>query len=208
MNELDLQRRRIERLRAAIDKVTGGNVTAFGKRLGYKDGAYIRQMLSGVRPIREKTVFAVEELPGLRGFFGTRGNVVTTGGDGTHLVIDGDPTEAQKCRFEFSVALERCELKGLLSTEAVELIRTVVRASVGNVAPSQFAAVRQILDGLTTAQKVKPAANPSIANEEPVAELPSDQDVDDAISSALPGAKSEAAGHERTRGREHKRKSG
>ena len=69
MDEAQIQAWRIERLRAAIDKLTEGNITAFGKRLGYRDGAYIGQMLRGDRPISEKTIRAVEALPGLARWF-------------------------------------------------------------------------------------------------------------------------------------------
>ncbi len=69
MSETNIQAWRAQRLKHAIDEFGGGNVTAFGKRLGYKDGAFVRQMLSGARPISEKTVRAVEALPGLAGWF-------------------------------------------------------------------------------------------------------------------------------------------
>lgn len=69
MNELELQKWRIERLRAAIDKVANGNKTEFGRRLGYRDGAFIRQLLSGDRAIREKTITSIETLPGMKGWF-------------------------------------------------------------------------------------------------------------------------------------------
>lgn len=61
---------RIERLKAAIDRLCEGNANEFGRRLGYKDGTFIRQMLNGSRPVTEKTITAVEGLPGLRGWFG------------------------------------------------------------------------------------------------------------------------------------------
>ncbi|WP_080426191.1 helix-turn-helix transcriptional regulator [Burkholderia ubonensis] len=69
MNEIELNHRRVALLRAAIDKIDGGNVTAFGRRLGYKDGAFIRQMLSERRTVSEKTIRAVESLPGMIGWF-------------------------------------------------------------------------------------------------------------------------------------------
>jgi len=69
MNEIEIQEWRVQRLKDAVDKVTNGNVTAFGKRLGYKGGAFVRQMLSRNRPVSEKTVRAVEELPGLARWF-------------------------------------------------------------------------------------------------------------------------------------------
>lgn len=69
MKELDLQKWRAARLQAAIEKISAGNRSEFGRRLGYKDGAFIRQMLSGDRPIREKTIVAIQSLPGMRGWF-------------------------------------------------------------------------------------------------------------------------------------------
>jgi hypothetical protein len=60
---------RIERLQAAIDALTGGNVTAFGAMLGYKDGAFVRQMLSGTRAISEKTVRKIEAQRGMARWF-------------------------------------------------------------------------------------------------------------------------------------------
>lgn len=69
MNELDLQTFRIARLSAAIDRVSKGDKTDFGRKLGYKDGAFVRQMVAGSRPITEKTVSKVESLHGMSGWF-------------------------------------------------------------------------------------------------------------------------------------------
>jgi len=60
---------RVARLRAAIDRLTHGDQTAFGRLLGYKDGAFIRHMLTGRRPVSEKTVMAIEQMPGMTGWF-------------------------------------------------------------------------------------------------------------------------------------------
>lgn len=69
MKELDLSLVRIAALQAAIDKVSGGNKSAFGRRIGYKDGAFVRQMISGERPITEKTIRVIEQIPELKGWF-------------------------------------------------------------------------------------------------------------------------------------------
>lgn len=69
MNEVELNEFRIARLIAAVDYVSQGNKTDFGRRLGYKDGAFVRQMLSGIRPVSEKTIWAVEAMPGMKGWF-------------------------------------------------------------------------------------------------------------------------------------------
>ncbi|KAK53998.1 peptidase S24-like protein [Bordetella bronchiseptica OSU054] len=57
------------RLQAAVDHVSKGNKTDFGRRLGYKDGAFVRQMVGGIRPVTEKTIRAIESMPGMRGWF-------------------------------------------------------------------------------------------------------------------------------------------
>lgn len=75
MNEKDLAEARIGLLRHAIERVTGtpekpeGNQTEFGRRLGYKDGAFVRQMLAGGKPITEKTIRKIEAMPGMERWF-------------------------------------------------------------------------------------------------------------------------------------------
>lgn len=44
------------RLLALVKDKHGGNKTACGRALGYEDGAYVRQMLAGGRPITEKKI--------------------------------------------------------------------------------------------------------------------------------------------------------
>jgi hypothetical protein len=69
MNEALIAEQRRERLSKAIDHLTQGDRSAFGRRLGFKDGAFIRQMLSGSRAISEKTIRVIESLPGMTGWF-------------------------------------------------------------------------------------------------------------------------------------------
>lgn len=69
MNETALQLHRRQRLESAAVHLTGGNVTAFGRMLGYRDGAFVRQMLSGNRAVSDKTVRAIEALRGMAGWF-------------------------------------------------------------------------------------------------------------------------------------------
>ncbi len=69
MKQEEIQDFRRERLRAAIEHLCNGNESEFGRRLGYKDGAFVRQMLSGMKAISEKTVIKIEELPGMAGWF-------------------------------------------------------------------------------------------------------------------------------------------
>jgi hypothetical protein len=60
---------RVERLQAAIDQLDGGNINAFGRRMGLKDGSYIGQMLRGSRPITEKFVHKLESIHQMDGWF-------------------------------------------------------------------------------------------------------------------------------------------
>lgn len=69
MDSDDLKQYRIDRLTAAVQRCCAGNRSEFGRLLGYKDGAFVRQMLAGSRPVTEKTVRQIEEIPGLRGWF-------------------------------------------------------------------------------------------------------------------------------------------
>jgi len=69
MNEALIAEQRRELLSKAIDHLTQGDRTAFGRRLGFKDGAFIRQMLSGSRSVSEKTIRLIESLPGMHGWF-------------------------------------------------------------------------------------------------------------------------------------------
>lgn len=67
MEEKQLQTWRIERLKK-LSEAEGGNAS-LGRRLGFRDGAFIGQMLRGERPVSEKTVMAVHSLPGYTGWF-------------------------------------------------------------------------------------------------------------------------------------------
>lgn len=71
------QRWRRERLRALAEHVDFAGKAGLGRALGYKDGAFVGQMLNGMRPITEKTVAAVHALRGgkFRGWFDRSGGV-------------------------------------------------------------------------------------------------------------------------------------
>lgn len=66
MNEATDKWRR-ERLQALSDKYEGH--APLGRAMGYKDGAYVRQMIAGERAISEKTINKAERLPGCAGWF-------------------------------------------------------------------------------------------------------------------------------------------
>lgn len=53
---------------ADLSKMKGGNA-ALGRLLGFRDGAYIGQMISGVRPITEKLIEKIHCMHGLHAWF-------------------------------------------------------------------------------------------------------------------------------------------
>ena len=67
MSETDTNTVRQQRLAALVEAI--GGKAPLGRMLGYRDGAFISQMVSGIRPITEKTVEACEALPGYAGWF-------------------------------------------------------------------------------------------------------------------------------------------
>lgn len=69
MDEGEIQERRRARLTDAIDKLSRGNAAAFGRLLGYGDGAFVRQMLAGRRAVSDKTVRQIEALRGMQSWF-------------------------------------------------------------------------------------------------------------------------------------------
>lgn len=67
------QDQRIQRLQELLDSgAFRGNKAELGRFLGYKDGAYIRQLLEAERPISEKFIAKVHEKPGYEQWFGDR----------------------------------------------------------------------------------------------------------------------------------------
>lgn len=65
--ELDAKLR--ARLIEAVDALTNGNADAFGRRLGYTNGGYIREIIRNVKPVRESLIDRVHALPGYEGWF-------------------------------------------------------------------------------------------------------------------------------------------
>lgn len=55
-----LQAVRIERLTELLRSRFASNKAAMGRALGYRDGAFVRQMIEGERPVSEKTARAIE----------------------------------------------------------------------------------------------------------------------------------------------------
>lgn len=69
MDESQIQELRRVRLADAVKKLSEGNVTAFGRLLGYDGGAFVRQMLLGGRAVSDKTVRRIESLRGMHAWF-------------------------------------------------------------------------------------------------------------------------------------------
>lgn len=60
---------RIVKLQRLLDAHFNGKKDELGKFLGYKDGAFVRQMLSGSRPISEKTVDKINSIKKFKDWF-------------------------------------------------------------------------------------------------------------------------------------------
>lgn len=69
MSPDELQDFRAQRLEDLLAKKFGNQKVALGRALGHKSGAFIRQLIDRERPISEKTVLAIEALPGCSGWF-------------------------------------------------------------------------------------------------------------------------------------------
>lgn len=69
MDEKALEDFRKRRLLAFVIEKHGDNRASAGRALGYRNGAFINQMLKGVRAISEKTIAQIHELPGCGNWF-------------------------------------------------------------------------------------------------------------------------------------------
>lgn len=69
---LEMQQQKIQEWRrkrlASLAEKTGGKAE-LGRKLGFKDGAFVGQMIRGDRPITEKTILAVHAMPGYANWF-------------------------------------------------------------------------------------------------------------------------------------------
>lgn len=65
--ELDRQLQR--RFAEAVEKATEGNADGFGRMLGYTNGGYVREILRGVKPVREAIIERVHGLAGFADWF-------------------------------------------------------------------------------------------------------------------------------------------
>lgn len=66
MNDQTREDYRRARLAALVKHQDFGGKASLGRALGYKDGAYVRQMIQGERPITEKLVDQIETMLGGR----------------------------------------------------------------------------------------------------------------------------------------------
>ena len=71
MGKNEIKTYRQARLQAFLDEKYEGNKARLGRALGYRDGALVGQMLSNpqIRPITEKTIDKIHDLPGGFGWF-------------------------------------------------------------------------------------------------------------------------------------------
>lgn len=118
MDETALQLHRRHRLEMATTHLTRGNVTALGRLLGYRDGAFVRQMLSGKRAVSDKTVRAIEALRGMEGWFAG----------------PGDAASLVKRVSEPAARYETLSIAGAAEVVTVPAVRLSLRAGVAGYA--------------------------------------------------------------------------
>jgi hypothetical protein len=156
MNELELQAERIELLLAAIKVIADGNKTLFGKKLGYADGAFVRQMLSGDRAITEKTIRAIESLPKMRGWFQRdprdleRFTAETTGSEDevsphTEETLDAPILDSRQID-DFVLEVKEAFNKGLLTPSRFALLKGLLREGHESLA-GNFTREKQAVGG-------------------------------------------------------------
>lgn len=101
MENKDKKNDRISRLQALLDTHFNGRKDELGKFLGYKDGAFVRQMLSGSRPISEKTVDKINSIKKFQNWFASD-NII----DGTTIA-----NNQQELNVDYTlVSAERTDL--------------------------------------------------------------------------------------------------
>lgn len=164
MNEIELNEFRMGRLLAAVDHVSKGNKTDFGRRLGYKDGAFVRQMLSGIRPVTEKTIWAIEAMPGMKGWFEVEGAPVLP-----------DATDA-KNEWPFPEISEKD-------------VRALPPSQLNALQGALALAIAQLKLGVNVAPKVAPLPSPTAAplREHKPGGLVDMDHADDAFPMRIPG---------------------
>jgi phage repressor protein C with HTH and peptisase S24 domain len=103
---------RMQRLQKLLDMHFNGKKDELGKFLGYKDGAFVRQMLSGARPISEKTVDKIHSIKKFDNWFsndapsptnssGTTLAIVQHRIDPDYTLVSADDTESATGMIEY-----------------------------------------------------------------------------------------------------------
>lgn len=69
MNAVELQEFRKQRLLELVGEKFGGNRANLGRAMGLGNGAFVNQMISGHRPVTEKTIEKIYEIHGCEGWF-------------------------------------------------------------------------------------------------------------------------------------------
>ena len=58
-----------KRLQEAVDHFAGGSADLFGRKLGYTNGGYIRELLRGPKPVRGAVIERMDAVEGMGGWF-------------------------------------------------------------------------------------------------------------------------------------------
>lgn len=75
-----------QRLAEAVERFSEGSADDFGRKIGYANGGYVREALSGKKPVREALIERVHGTAPMRGWFDA---VLASGTKSHHLQVSG-----------------------------------------------------------------------------------------------------------------------
>lgn len=173
MDDLSVSTWRRRRLQELLDEKFSGNAAQLGRALDYKDGAFVRQMLAGRRPITEKTVQAVEALPmrGVAGWFSRGSAEADVSADARRVAAQWDGLsldERRKIAGLFAVPIEkpaRSDLADLAATLIDEIDDPQRQGSI-------YAQLRLLIDGRARLVPIEAGKGPARKASAPGTELP------------------------------------
>ena len=127
---------RVKRLKIACERM--GGKAALGRALGYKDGAFVGQMLRGDRPITEKTMAAllgIQKVADLFSFAAHSGGFTLAANSDTLPAGAGEPSPSRQedAASEFTLA-QALQVVAEALQDVDEMTRETAAALLSNLA--------------------------------------------------------------------------
>lgn len=130
MNADQIQKWRRKRLDVLVDNF--GGRAKLGRSIGYKTGAYVRQMIDGERAITEKTIAKLENLRGYEGWFTSDRVTDEMKSDLQHKCHELDITKSD-VMIEIATRLKMArDMRGLTQC-ALAVAAGVTQGAIGNI---------------------------------------------------------------------------